>query len=71
MVIGCDPKENNTTGRQWSTFTDRYSQYSVNWWKKSLLSDDMSCDLNNSQWQRAFVQKIYSVFTAVITVCTY
>ena len=71
MVIGCDPKENNITGRQWSTFTDRYSQYSVNWWKKSLLSDDMSCDLNNSQWQRAFVRKIYSVFTAVITVCTY
>ena len=49
MVIGCDPKENNTTGRQWSTFTERYSQYSVNGWKKSLLSDDISCDLNNSQ----------------------
>ena len=32
MVIGCDLKENNTTGRQWSTFTDRYSQYSVDWW---------------------------------------
>ena len=29
MVRGCDPKENNTTGRQWSTFTERYSQYSV------------------------------------------
>lgn len=52
MVIGCDLKENNTTGRQWSTFTDRYSQYSVDWWiddkallwEKFILCSQLFCD---------------------------